>query len=94
MLNNALENIRMEKAIFARDVEYVKEIALDDIIDTCTESAESMFERETMDELVEAAAMVDRLPSEEDITEEAVEISRILDAEDDISFEEMIGICY
>jgi hypothetical protein len=92
MLTSSLDTIREEKAKFARNVEYLRETALDDIIDTRVELAESRYVRETIEELEEAVSMVDRLPSEEDVMEESVEVERILNADTDITFNELIGI--
>lgn len=92
MLSYTLNEIREARAKFIRDAEYAKETALDDIIDSRVEIAESVFEKETIDELMEAAELVDRLPDEEDLVAEAAEVSRILEAEKDITFEEMVGV--
>lgn len=92
MLTSTIDSIRKENAIFARDVEYIKETAIDDEIDERMESAENVFDRETIYELEEAASMVKRLPSDVDFVAESAEISRILNADSDITFEEMAGI--
>ena len=92
MLTSSLDTIREEKAKFARNVEYLRETALDDVIDNRVELAESRYVRETIEELEEAVSMVDRLPSEEDVMEESVEVERILNADNDLTFNELIGI--
>lgn len=92
MLTNSIDAIREEKARFARDVEYIKETYLDDVLDQRVEVAESLYVRETMDELEEAADMISKLSSEDDIVAESVEVNRILNADGDISFNEMVGI--
>mgnify|MGYP004647044183 CR=1 FL=1 len=92
MLTTAMDSIRESNAKFARDVEYVKETANDDIIDARVEMAEAHFNNETISELEEAAAMVDRLSSEENVVEEKAEIDRILNADENLTFEEMVGI--
>ena len=92
MLTNSIDSIREEKARFARDVEYIKETFLDDILDQRVEVAESLYVRETMDELEEAADMITKLSSEDDIIAESAEVNRILNADGDISFNEMVGI--
>ena len=92
MLTTAMDSIRESNAKFARDVEYVKETANDDIIDARLEMAEAHFNNETIGELEEAAAMVDRLSSEENVVEEKAEIDRILNADENLTFEEMVGI--
>ena len=92
MLTNTIDSIREEKAKFARDIEYLKETAMDDIIDSRVEAAESQYVRETIEELEEAVSMVDRLPADDDMVAESAEVNRILNAETDLTFNEMIGI--
>ena len=92
MLTNTIDSIREEKAKFARDIEYLKETAMDDIIDSRVEAAESQYVRETIEELEEAVSMVDRLPADADMVAESAEVNRILNAETDLTFNEMIGI--
>ena len=92
MLTNPIESIRIENAKFARNIEYIKETALDDQIDERVEAAESEYTPESIEELEEAAAMVNKLPSDVDPIEESAEIDRILNAEENITFEEMVNI--
>lgn len=92
MLTNSIQALREERAKFVRGVEYIKETAIDDMIDERIERAESEYVRESVDELEEAADMVKRLSPEEDLVAEAAELDRILTAEDNITFNEMIGI--
>ena len=92
MLTNPIERIRIENAKFARNIEYIKETALDDQIDERVEAAESEYYPESIEEMEEAAAMVNRLPEDEDPVEESAEIDRILNAAENITFEEMIGL--
>ena len=92
MLNSAIDDIRREKAVFIRDTEYLKETALDDMVDERMDAVESVFERETVEDLMEAAEMVKKLSGEEDVTTESAEVEKILNAKEDISFEEVIGI--
>lgn len=92
MLTTAMDSIRETNAKFARDVEYIKETANDDIIDARVEMAEAQFSHETIGELEEAADMVGKLSAEENVVEEKAEIDRILNAEENLTFEEMVGI--
>ena len=92
MLTSTSDFIREQKARFARDVEYIRETALDDVIDERTEVALSKYETETVDELKEAAYMVNRLEIGDEVMSESTEIQRILDAKENITFEEMVGI--
>ena len=91
-LVNTIDQLKEERAKFARDVEYIKETSLDDILDKRIETAELCFESESVDELTEAVKFVERLSDEENIVESANELSRILEADGDISFEQMIGL--
>lgn len=92
MLTNTIEAIRTERAKFIRDVEYIKETAKDDVLDNRMEVAESLYVRESVEELEEAADMVKKLSSEEDVVAESAEVETILNAEENITFNEMIGI--
>lgn len=92
MLVQPIDAIRESNASFLRDVEYLKETAIDDMIDERTEVAESVYETEKMEELIEAAEMVEKLPGDVDLVTESEEVQRILDATEDMTFEEMAGI--
>ena len=92
MLATVMDSIRTNNAKFARNVEYLKEAANDDIIDERVEVADTHFRRETIDELEEAANMVEKLSPEVDLVQESAEINRILNATENITFEEMIGL--
>ena len=89
---NTMEYLKEERAKFARDVEYLKETSSDDVIDDRMEKAELLFESESLEDLMEAADFVERLSSEENVVESVDEINRIINAESDITFEEMIGL--
>ena len=92
MLENTLDAIRFEKAKLARETEYLKETSLDDMIDERIEVAESLTSYESTQELLEAADMVNQLSGEPDLISESIEIERILNAEEDLTFNEMAGI--
>ena len=92
MLTNPVDSIREKNAKFLRDVEYIKETAFDDMIDERLEVAESMYEGETFDEIKEAMDLASKISGEDDVEESAKEIQRILDADEDITFNEMVGI--
>jgi len=92
MITKTYDDIRKEKAKFARNVEYIRETSLDDMIDERVERAHSQYVRETIEELEEAANMVNRLEIEDEVAVESVEIQRLLDAEENITFNEMVGI--
>lgn len=92
MVANIIDEIRTERAKFARDTEYIKESVIEDIIDERTEVAESLYVRETAEELAEAAELVNTISGEPDVMQESAEVERILNAEENITFDEMAGI--
>lgn len=92
MLNAIVDTLRGDRAKFALETEYLKETAKDDIIDERIDVAESQYFKETTEELVEAADMVKRLSDEEDLVEESAELEKILSADGDLSFKEVIGL--
>ena len=92
MLTNIIDDIRTKRANFARDVEYVKESVIEDTIDERIEVAESMYVKESVEELEEAVKLVNSISTEADTMQENAEIERILTANENLSFDEMIGI--
>ena len=92
MLEKTYDYMRNQRARFARQVEYVKETAIDDVIDERIERAESMYETETIEELEEAVEMLNKLDIDDETIQESAEIERLLNAEENITFNEMIGI--
>lgn len=91
MLTGILESVKRDRAKSARNIEYLREMAREDVVDDRTEVAERQYVKETIEDYNEAAEMIDQLPSD-DSKEEAAEIQRIMEATDDITFDEMIGI--
>ena len=91
MLTGILESDKRDRAKSARNIEYLREMAREDVVDDRTEVAESQYVKETIEDYNEAAEMIDQLSSD-DSKEEAAEIQRIMEATDDITFDEMIGI--
>jgi len=92
MIATGIEEVRMNNAKFARDVEYIRETELDDRIDMLTEQAESLFVGEDISELKEASEMVDKLTTDDEEMCESAELDRILSAKESITFNEMIGL--
>lgn len=93
MFKSIEDSIRRDNAVFARDLEYVKESISEDMIDDRLEVAENKFMGyESSDEIQEALNMVNKLSDEENVIEESAEIERILSSNEDITFDEMIGI--
>ena len=91
MLTGILESVKRDRAKSARNIEYLREMAREDVVDDRTEVAESQYVKETIEDYKEAAEIIDQLSSD-DSKEEAAEIQRIMEATDDITFDEMIGI--
>ena len=91
MLTGILESVKRDRAKSARNIEYLREMAREDVVDDRTEGAESQYVKETIEDYNEAAEMIDQLSSD-DSKEEAAEIQRIMEATEDITFDEMIGI--
>ena len=90
MLDNAINSIRKERAALAREIEYMRESMEDDKLDEIMESVEGS---DSKAELIEAAAYANSVDvTEEETAIESVEIDRILNADHDISFDEMIGL--
>ena len=70
MLNYSVDSIREERARFARDVEYLREMANDDFTDERFFTLESKFgTNETYEDYLEAASIMEQIvvdESEED----------------------------
>ena len=90
MLTGVLNKIREERATRLYDVTYIREMVMEDAIedrffyldDKICEDIDTMFK--------EAAELVDHIPDDNGFRAE--EISRILNATRNISFDEMLGI--
>ena len=93
MLNSILDNIKLERARFSRDVEYLTEEALQDEVDDYLELAEEsvLGYVETSDELLEAAATLEKM-TDDDEESSNEEIQRIMEATEDMTFDEMIDV--
>ena len=94
MLQSSINTLNENRAKFARDIEYLREMAIDDEIDDRTEVAESTIVGETIEELQEALEMVNEMPIDMNVEMalESEEVQRILDADDNITFNEMVGL--
>jgi hypothetical protein len=90
MLTGIIDSIRKERATFLHEVNFIREMANEDVIANQVDKAESQYVRETTDELIEAKEMVDEMPS--DTTQDDAEINKIMEATEDMSFDEMIGL--
>jgi hypothetical protein len=91
MLISPLENMKHMRAEKARELEYLKESVLDDELDSRLTVAEEQYVRESVEEYEEAKEELKLISETEEVAKEN-EINRILNADHDLSFEEMIGI--
>lgn len=91
MLVTAIENMKHQRAEFAREIEYLKESVLDDEMDARLTVAEELYVRESVEDYEEAKKELD-LISESEETQKNAEIKRILNADHNITFDEMIGL--
>lgn len=90
MLNNAIDNIRRERATFIHEVAFLREMASEDVIADSVDKAESQYVRESLDDLKLAKQMVEDMP--DDSADDQREINMLLEATEDVTFDEMIGI--
>ena len=90
MLTGTLNKIREEKAARIRDVEYIREISADDAADDRLFDLEMRTVRESGNIFAESAETVEQIPTDDSFCKE--EIDRILNADHNLSFDEMLGI--
>lgn len=94
MITSILNGLKEDRAKFARELAYIRENADEDLYMERVERAERALGKSKIDDFesyVEAATIMETMP--EDYSEEDnVEIQRILESTDDLSFDEMIGI--
>lgn len=91
MLISPLENMKHLRAEKAREIEYLKESVLDDEMDDRLTVAEELYVRESVEDFEEAKEELKSISESEEVSKEN-EINRILNADHDLTFEEMIGI--
>jgi len=90
MIENAVDKIRRKRATFLHEVAFVREMANEDIIADRVDKAESQYIKESLVDLIEAKDIVNQMPSDD--SDDQREINMLLEATDDVSFDEMIGI--
>lgn len=92
MILNSIDKLRRKRAEFARNVEYTKEAAFGEMDDELFDLAESHYLTDDMDamDFNEFVKFDDALTEEDEDAD--VEINRILEATEDLSFDEMIGV--
>lgn len=90
MIENAVDKIRRKRATFLHEVTFVREMANEDIIADRVDKAESQYIKESLSDLIEAKDIINQMPSDD--SDDQREINMLLEATEDISFDEMIGI--
>ena len=89
MLTGVLNKMREERAKFARDVEELRQMYMEDSIDDREAEIDITYgAADDPDELRDAADVLDRIPEDDDFTDK--EINRILNSDQDLSFDELI----
>lgn len=89
MLAGALNKMREERAKFARDVEELRQMYMEDAIDDREHEMDITFgTTDDPDELRAAADVLDKIPEDDDFTDK--EINTILNSDHDLSFDELI----
>lgn len=93
MIPHILNNINHERAEYARDIEYIREMTTTDMLDDNTDHALKLFEDEitTTAEDREVEAMVNMLDDDDSFVEK--EIQRIMEStSDSVSLDEVMNI--
>ena len=90
MLTGTLNKIREEKAMRLRDIEYIREMAMEDSIDDRMMDLELRMTKESGNIYAESAQTAEQIPVDASFVNE--EVSRILNADHNLSFDEMLGI--
>ena len=90
MIVGTLNKIREERANRVRDIEYIREMAVEDAIDDRLFDLEMRTVTETENIYAESAETVEQIPTDDSFRQE--EVDRILNADHNLSFDEMLGI--
>ena len=90
MLTGTLNKIREEKAERIRDVEYIRNISRDDVIDDRFFDIELRTVKESTDIYRESVEVINQIPTDETFIKE--EVNRLLNSDRKLSFDEIIGV--
>jgi hypothetical protein len=90
MLTGTLNKIREERAERIRDVEYIRSISRDDTVDDRFFDMELRTVKESGDIYKESVSVIEQIPTDENFRKD--EISRILNSDRKLSFDEILGI--
>lgn len=90
MITNLSDSIKRKNAEFIRDVEYIKETAYEDMLD---ERVQSFMEDESDLSMGDIRSDLDELDNlNDDPEQDEMEVQRIMAADKDITFNDMIGV--
>jgi hypothetical protein len=90
MIENAVDKIRRERATFLHEIAFLREMANEDVIADRVDVAESQYVKESLNDLKDALAIVKEMP--DDDNDDQREINTILEATEDLTFDEMLGL--
>lgn len=91
MIAGILDSIKLERAKYCRELEYVREMANEDEIADRMDAAESQYIKETADDYEEAFETAEEIPTD-DSDAESEELQRIMESAEDLTFDQMIGV--
>jgi hypothetical protein len=91
-LTGTLNNLRMKRAQTLADIEYLRQMSIEDRMDDRFDAIEAKAFTESVDnEILENASdIIDQISTDESFRMEEVE--RILNSDTDMTFDEMIGV--
>lgn len=90
MITNLSDSIKRKNAEFIRDVEYIKETAYEDMLD---ERVQSFMEDASELSMGDIRSDLDELDNlNDDPEQDEMEVQRIMTADKDITFNDMIGV--
>jgi hypothetical protein len=90
MLTKLSDSIKRKNAEFIRDVEYIKETAYEDMLDERMESFMEDVSELSMGEIRDDLDSLNELT--DDPEQDEIEVQRIMNADRDMTFNDMIGI--
>lgn len=91
MITDILTSIQRDRANYVRDLAYLKEMAMEDEIADRMDKVESRYVKETSEDYEQALKVINEMASDYPEEDEA-EIRRLMEATEDMTFEEMIGL--
>ena len=89
MITNILSSIQRDRANYARNLAYLREMSMDDEIDDRLDKVCNKFERATAEDYEKALETINEMANEYPEEDEA-ELKRLMESTEDMTFEEMI----